>query len=64
MYIDPNTGGQLFQILAVLFGIFSTLVLIFSSRIRMFFGKLNRMRHEKTEDMGELEQSEESKSIE
>ena len=33
-YIDPNTGGMLFQLLAAAFGILSGLVLIFSSRIK------------------------------
>ncbi len=44
MYIDPNTGGMLFQILAVVFGIFSGTVLIFSSKIRQFFGRINRLK--------------------
>ncbi len=42
MYIDPNTGGMLFQILAVLFGVFSAIILIFSGRIRIAFAKLRR----------------------
>jgi hypothetical protein len=63
MYIDPNTGGMLFQVLAVLFGLFSAFVLIFSSKIRMFFGKLNRMRHENSEEQVELEKNEESEKI-
>jgi hypothetical protein len=42
MYIDPNSGGVLFQILAVLFGVFSGIILLFSSRIRMVFAKLRR----------------------
>ncbi len=37
MYIDPNTGGMLFQILAVLFGLFSGMILIFSSKISHVF---------------------------
>ncbi len=51
MYIDPNTGGMLFQVLAVLFGLFSGMILIFSSKIRMFFGRLNRMRHAEPEEV-------------
>lgn len=43
MYIDPNTGGMLFQALAVLFGVFSTLILFFSGKIRMYFARLKRL---------------------
>ena len=31
-YIDPNTGGMLFQILAVLFGVISGAFLLFSGK--------------------------------
>jgi hypothetical protein len=47
MYIDPNTGGMLFQILAVLFGLFSGILLIFSGRIRSSFAKLRRRMRER-----------------
>ncbi len=47
MYIDPNTGGMLFQILAVLFGVFSAAVLFFSGRIRIAFAKLRRQLRER-----------------
>jgi hypothetical protein len=58
MYIDPNTGGILFQTLAVLFGVFSGVVLLFSSKIKMGIAKLRRaMRKESEED-----ESTESKS--
>lgn len=46
MYIDPNTGGMLFQILAVLFAAISGFILIFSSKIRMFFSKFRRRARE------------------
>ena len=50
MYIDPNTGGILFQTLAVLFGVFSGVVLLFSSKIKMGIAKLRRaMRKESDE---------------
>ena len=50
MYIDPNTGGILFQTLAVLFGVFSGVVLLFSSKIKMVIAKLRRaMRKESDE---------------
>lgn len=48
MYIDPNTGGMLFQILAVLFGLISGMVLFFGSKIRMAFGQLRRLLRGKT----------------
>jgi hypothetical protein len=50
MYIDPNTGGMLFQILAVLFGVFSGIVLIFSSKIKMGIAKLRRSMRKETEE--------------
>ena len=34
-YIDPNTGGMLFQVLAIAFTFFSGIMLFFSARIRM-----------------------------
>ena len=42
MYIDPSTGGMLFQTLALLFGLISGMVLLFSSKIRMWFARLGR----------------------
>ena len=50
MYIDPNTGGMLFQILAVAFAALSGLVLFFSGKIRMFFAKLRRRAREASSD--------------
>jgi hypothetical protein len=50
MYIDPNTGGMLFQILAVAFAALSGLVLFFSGKIRMFFAKLRRRAREAASD--------------
>jgi hypothetical protein len=47
MYIDPNSGGMLFQILAVLFGVFSAIILFLSSRIRIAFAKLRRQIRER-----------------
>lgn len=50
MYIDPNTGGMLFQTLAVLFGLFSGIILFFSGRIRMMAARIvRRMRGDETE---------------
>ena len=50
MYIDPNTGGILFQTLAVIFGGFSGVVLLFSSKIKMGIAKLRRTLRKDTED--------------
>ena len=50
MYIDPNTGGILFQTLAVLFGVFSGVVLLFSSKIKMGIAKLRRNLRKDSED--------------
>jgi hypothetical protein len=50
MYIDPNTGGILFQTLAVLFGVFSGVVLLFSSKIKMGIAKLRRAMRKEPEE--------------
>jgi hypothetical protein len=50
MYIDPNTGGILFQTLAILFGVFSGVVLLFSSKIKMGIAKLRRSMRKDSED--------------
>ena len=42
MYVDPNTGGMLFQILAASFVVISGFLLVFSSKIRMLFARLKR----------------------
>jgi hypothetical protein len=47
MYIDPNSGGMLFQILLVMFGMISGAVLIFSSKIKMGISKIRRSIKEK-----------------
>jgi uncharacterized YccA/Bax inhibitor family protein len=49
-YIDPNTGGMLFQVLAVLFGVFSAMILVFSSKIKMVFYRITRFFREKNTD--------------
>lgn len=50
MYIDPNTGGQLFQILAASFALISGFILIFSSRIRMWLARMRRNRQGTSEN--------------
>jgi hypothetical protein len=42
MYIDPNTGGMLFQILAASLALFTGAILLFSSKIRAFAARLRR----------------------
>lgn len=49
MYIDPSTGGMLFQVLAIAFAAISGTVLIFAGRIKMFFAR----RRRKTDDLVE-----------
>ena len=53
MYIDPSTGGVLFQILAVAFTAISGLILVFSSRIKMYFNRLRRKSEEETPEQEE-----------
>ena len=50
MYIDPNTGGMLFQVLAVVFAAFSGMVLIFSRQIRTGVGRIRRWFRGKNQD--------------
>ena len=60
MYIDPSTGGMLFQILAVAFGAVSGVILMFSSRIKMGISKLRR-KLRKEEEPTEENKTEETK---
>ena len=41
-YIDPNTGGMLFQVLAVLFGVVSGALLLFSGKIKAVYYRIRR----------------------
>jgi hypothetical protein len=50
MYIDPSSGGVLFQALAAVFVAVSGVVLVFSGRIRSFFSQLRRKSREGQED--------------
>jgi len=38
-YIDPSTGGMLFQVLAVIVTMASGLIFLFSNRIKMLFNR-------------------------
>lgn len=44
MYIDPNTGGMLFQALAAVFAVISGALLVFSSKIRAGIARLRRRK--------------------
>jgi hypothetical protein len=46
-YIDPNVGGQLFQILVTGFALFSGIVLLFSRQIRTGLAKARRFLRER-----------------
>ncbi len=41
-YIDPNTGGMLFQLLAFFLAFFSALILFFSRQLRMGWARVMR----------------------
>jgi hypothetical protein len=46
MYIDPNTGGMLFQALAGLLAVVSGVLFFFSRQIRQGIARLRRRRRE------------------
>ncbi len=50
MYIDPNTGGMLFQVLAALLAVFSGFALLFSSKIRALFARSKRAMRESSSE--------------
>ena len=41
-YIDPGTGGMLFQVLAVMFAAFSGIIFFFSRQIKTGFARMRR----------------------
>jgi LPXTG-motif cell wall-anchored protein len=49
MYIDPNTGGTLFTLLASLFAVLSGALFVFSRRVREGIARLRR-RHRKDDE--------------
>ena len=56
MYIDPNTGGVIFQALAIAFTAISGFIFIFSGRIKLMIAQWRRKGREeagKTEDRAE-----------
>ena len=53
MYIDPSTGGILFQALAGLFAVLSGVLFFFSRNIREFFARLRRRARREEENKPE-----------
>ena len=53
-YIDPNTGGLIFQMLAVLFGLISGILLFFSGQVRMVFARMKRFVRERNSQSHDL----------
>lgn len=47
-YIDPNSGGLLFQLLAAAFVLISSLFFFFSSQIKMGIARLRRFFKERS----------------
>jgi hypothetical protein len=52
MYIDPSSGGLLFQVFLILFGMISGTILIFSSKIKQGISKLRRSFRERSGNKG------------
>lgn len=50
MYIDPNTGGMLFQVLAVALAAVSGVLFIFSRKIREGIARLRRRMRKDEEE--------------
>ena len=53
LYIDPNTGGMLFQLLAVFLALFSGILFFFSRQIRAAFARLKRLLQRGQTETGE-----------
>ena len=60
MYIDPNSGGLIFQALIVVFGVFSASILLFSSKIKMGVAKFRRGIRQKSDEGDSSELNSES----
>ena len=50
MYIDPNTGGVLFQALLGVFAVLSGVLFVFSRQIRQLFARLRRRGRKEEEE--------------
>lgn len=62
MYIDPNSGGLIFQILVLMFGVISGIVLIFSSKIKMGISRVKRALRGKSRPVEQSHQEEEKQT--
>ncbi len=49
-YIDPSSGGMLFQVLAVMFGLFSGFIFFFSRQIKSGFARFKRYIHDRVQN--------------
>ena len=58
MYIDPSTGGMLFQVLAIAFAAISGTIFIFAGRIKMFFARLRRKSDDLVEPAADIQAEE------
>ena len=47
-YIDPNTGGMLFQIFVAIFALGSAIILFFSRQVREAFARVARFFRERS----------------
>lgn len=59
-YIDPNTGGMLFQILATAFAVLSGVILVFARQIRMAISRARRFVRERIRGRGTAEDQSDS----
>ena len=50
MYIDPNTGGMLFQALAGLFAVITGVLFFFSRNIRQWIARMRRRGRDENDD--------------
>jgi len=51
MYIDPNTGGILFQVLAGAFAVISGVLFLFSRKIREGIARMRRRARKDDDDV-------------
>lgn len=59
-YIDPNTGGMLFQALLAAFAVISGFLLLFSRRIRIVLSRARRHLRDLRHGDGPNDQDEEA----
>lgn len=53
MYIDPNSGGMLFQLLAGMLAGLTGVLLLFSGKIKTYIAKVRRAARERKESQNE-----------